>query len=241
MRKHSGTLGVSPSIQIREDALQKARRDRVAVWLKENEELAIAFTPDFYMDYVRHLESLHSFGQSEADLAVLGQVSQDPLAVNDAAIAQVAEQRRETLATVRRRLRAASFQARVMSAYDRKCALCGLQMELVHASHIVPVVFADSTDRTSNGVCLCVLHHLAYDNSLITFDDTYRVLINRTEMRRLEQRGLAGGRDAFVRGLRQGILLPRSVSDRPHVDYVRRGNEVRGWGHAETETVDEAW
>ncbi|MEW5989476.1 MAG: nucleotidyltransferase domain-containing protein [Chloroflexota bacterium] len=37
------------------------------------------------------------------------------------------------------------------------------------------------------------------------------------------------GLDNFQRNLRPTILLPQVISDRPHVEYIRIANRVRGW------------
>ncbi len=227
--RHMGTLGASPSLQIKQDALLKAAKTGFSPYNKGNQEIAIAFRPDFFVDYIRNMESLHSFGESERDLEVLDAVSYDPLAVNDEDIEIVSQPRRTVVASVRRKLRSAGFKLRVMDAYGHRCAMCDLQLKLVEAAHIIPVNHAASTDETQNGLALCVLHHRAFDRVLVTVDDSYRVVVNSRKLDRLSDIGYGGGRDSFEKNLRAEIIVPRVVSDRPHVDYLRLGNQVRGW------------
>ncbi|MEI2690954.1 MAG: hypothetical protein V9H69_15085 [Anaerolineae bacterium] len=52
-RKHLGPLGRSPSIQIRRPCLEKAQTAGFSPCDKGNREIAIAFRPDFFVEYVR--------------------------------------------------------------------------------------------------------------------------------------------------------------------------------------------
>jgi putative restriction endonuclease len=228
-RKHAGRLGASPSIQIREEFLRRAYQDGFAPCDKGNKEIAIAVRPDFFVEYVRHSESLHGFGDSDTDFEILDTVSRDPDAVNDEDLAKVSRPRQVTVASVRRRIRDNSFRNRVLTAYTFRCAACDLQLDLVEAAHIIPVSDERSTDETSNGVALCVLHHVAFDRALIRLSENYSVTVNDSEMQRLRDIRRGSGMDRFIRALRPLIILPPAVSDRPNINYIRIGNEVRGW------------
>ncbi|MDA2911949.1 hypothetical protein MYX04_13605, partial [Nitrospiraceae bacterium AH_259_D15_M11_P09] len=56
-RRHSRSLGFSPSMQIREQFLREAYEKVFSPCPKANREIAIAFRPDFFAEYVRSLES----------------------------------------------------------------------------------------------------------------------------------------------------------------------------------------
>lgn len=62
--KHLGAPGYSASFQIRAENLEKASLSGFSPCDKGNGEIAIAFRPDFFVEYVRNLESLHGFGES---------------------------------------------------------------------------------------------------------------------------------------------------------------------------------
>lgn len=226
--KHIGTLGFSPSIQIREEALRKAYRNGIAPWTKENNEIAISFRPDFFVEYIINLESLHSFGESSSDLNILEEVTESPETVNDLTLASVSSDRKVAVTNVKKKIRDNSFKSRVLTSYSNTCAFCGLQLKLIDAAHIIPVQH-DGTDETSNGISLCALHHRSYDRNLVTFNDEYQILVNENQIRKLSEKGLDGGFDSFLRGLRAIIHLPPTISDRPHVEYVKLANELRGW------------
>ena len=228
VRKHMGKLGASPSIQIREDALRKAYINGFEPCDKGNKEVAIAFRSDFFVEYLKNLESLHDFGQSAQDLAVLGEVAENP-EINDADITIQDIARKTTVVSVSKKLRDVSFRRRVLTAYGFRCAVCGIQLKLVEAAHIVPVNHVKSTDETRNGLALCALHHKAYDQALITIKDDYSVLLNQAQARELQKQKVAEGLTKFQQDLRPIIILPPAVSDRPHSEYVRIANDIRGW------------
>jgi putative restriction endonuclease len=69
----------SSSIQIREESLRKALLNGFALYDKGNAEIAVAFRPDFFVNYVELVEELHRFGESSTDaqslIAVVENVS----------------------------------------------------------------------------------------------------------------------------------------------------------------------
>lgn len=228
VHKHLGTLGFSPSIQIRETALRKAHLNGIATWEKENQEIAIAFRPDFLGEYVRNLEILHSFGESVQDLGVLEDVTTNPDIVNESEIETVTTSRRTTVFSVKKKIRDNSFKARILTSYNHRCAFCGIQLQLIDAAHIVPVQH-EGTDETSNGVALCALHHRAFDRNLVTFNTDYQILANPVQFKKLSDMGMDGGAKKFLDNLRAVILLPPAINDRPHVEYIKMANRIRGW------------
>lgn len=226
--KHSGRLGASPSIQIREEALRRAHQNTFAPWRKDNEEIAIAFKPEFIVEYIKNLTSLHSFGESEEVLEVLEEVSETPEAVNNLEIEGLNIERQTAIINVKKKIRDSSFKARVLTSYQNRCAFCGMQLKLIDAAHIMPVEH-NGSDETSNGISLCALHHRAYDRNLVTFNERYEIIQSEPSYQKLREIGLDGGLDRFVRDLRALILLPPAINDRPHVDNIRQANELRGW------------
>ena len=74
LHKHQGPIGYSPSIQLRERALDEAARNVFAIHNKGNEELAVAFRPDFLPTYLANVESLHKCGEFEGEIDLLQQL-----------------------------------------------------------------------------------------------------------------------------------------------------------------------
>lgn len=227
--KHMGILGSSPSIQIREAALRKAAINGIATADKGNNEIAVAFRPDFFIHYIENLEEIHNFGESSRDYEILEKILDNPERASDALIDRVSTRRKISIVTVSKKLREASFQARVLTAYGFECAFCGIQMKLIDAAHIVPVSLPDSSDITSNGISLCPLHHRAFDKAFVTFDEEYRIKLNDKELDKLKNAGRDGQMGRFLSELRSLIKVPPDTRDRPRRDFIDRANKFRGW------------
>ncbi len=230
LSKHIGTPGYSASFQIKIENLERAAISGFSPYDKGNGELAIAFRPDFFIEYVRNLESLHTFGESQRDFEILEEVTKNEVVPNEEIIQQVSVPRRITVQTISKKQRDNSFRARVLRAYNYRCAFSGIQLKLVEAAHIIPVGYETSTDETSNGIVLSYIHHKAYDHGLITFNEKYKIIYNEKEIRKLEEIRLHGGWEKFKRGLRPIIDVPPAATDRPNVAYIQTANKLRGWG-----------
>lgn len=227
--KHLGTPGWSSSLQIKEENLRNAHINGFSPCDKGNGEIAIAFTPAFFVEYVKNLEELHSIGESSEEFEILENVSDGTLELNNTVIQQISPTRQTAVVSISKKKRDSSFKERVLRAYGYACAFCSVQLKLIDASHILPVSVEDSTDETCNGIALCSLHHRAYDISLVTLNNNYQIIHNEKRFKKLTEIGHDGGADSFLRKLRPIINVPPSVNDRPLIEYINRSNEYRGW------------
>lgn len=223
---HTNQGSQSPSIQIREDALKGAHLKAFSVSVRNNGELAVAFRPEFLVDYILNSASLHERGTTSADLNLLNDVG----AVDDENIAAAStNERKLVISTIVRRFRAADFRSRVLNAYGRQCAFCGVQLRLIDAAHIIPVASDLSTDETRNGIALCKIHHSAYDQNLVSFAKDYSIQISSSERVKLSAENLLGGFDGFKKNLLSAIILPADRRDHPLADYVEKSRHIRRW------------
>ncbi len=227
--KHIGIPGYSSSMQIKEENLRKAHIYGFSACDKGNQEIAIAFRPDFFVEYVRNLEQFHNYGTAQQDFRILEEITEQKIELNNEVLQKIAEPRQKTLITINKKLRDNSFKSRVLTAYNHRCAVCNIQLKLVDAAHILPVSYETSTDETRNGIALCALHHRAYDASLITFGEKYQILHNTAKMKKLENIGHDGEMKRFMKDLRPFINIPPAIQDRPHIEYIQKANEIRGW------------
>jgi len=89
----------------------------------------------------------------------------------------------DRMQSVKVRINQSFFRSAVLSAYDGKCCLSGLDTpQLLIASHIKPWAKSDrATERTNprNGLCLCAIYDRAFDNGLLTIDTEYTVILSR--------------------------------------------------------------
>lgn len=230
VRRHRGAIGHSPSLQLRERALDDAVRDLFATHNKGNDELAVAFRPDFLATYVANVEQLHDCGEFEAEVELLQRLGDEAETMDEAAVRDVvAAPRRYAVVAARRALREIGFRNRVLAAYGHGCAMCTMQLRLLDAAHILPAAHPDSTDGTNNGVALCALHHRAFDRTLVTFDAEFRTHANEAMIQRLAAERRDGGLQAFRQALRPILALPPDRRDRPARHFVDSANELRGW------------
>lgn len=227
---HRNPLGSSPSIQIREEALERATLKGFAPHTRGNDELAIAFRPEFFAQYVENLEALHGCGQARHEIEMLEEIADSSGRLEEGEVTRrVAEARRSSVVSVTRWARAHDFSRRVLNAYEERCAMCGVQLRLLDGAHVLPVGHSESTDQTDNGVALCVTHHRAYDRALVGFDRSYRVGLNSRKVAELEMEDLDGGLHEFYSSLRPKLHVPGDVQDRPSKNLIGLANEVRGW------------
>ncbi len=226
--KHTGSLGSSPSIQIREEALRLATIRGIATHDKGNDEIAVAFKPNLLPAYVRDLERLHGLGDSPTAREALESVAEDPDTQPAGKLAGVPPDRQTVIITIAKKLRDSSFKDRVLSAYGNSCAFCNLQLKLIDAAHILPVA-EQGTDFTSNGLALCALHHRAYDRAFVTVNESYQIIVNERKLEEFQAVGLDGGYDAFQAALRPVIRVPPTKNDRPDAASIQTANQLRGW------------
>jgi putative restriction endonuclease len=139
--------------------------------------------------------------------------------------------RRRSVRTYNQLRREASFAARVLSVYGNRCAICGVQLRLLDAAHIVPVGLPGSTDETKNGIALCPTHHRSFDRGLIGITPEYRIELNGPKLAEMRRLGLIDGLEEFKTWSRVGdrIHLPDLATLRPDPEYLRRGLRTRGF------------
>ncbi len=226
--------GASPSVQIREDALRDAASRGFGFYRRgtRDGEFAVAFTPDGFMTYAKWQAEFHEFGRFPEEATVLREAaSQRALEEPERGVDLDrigSSGRKEVIRAVKERIGQANFRARVLAAYRHHCAMCGLQLELVEASHIVPV-HVNRDNSTRNGMCLCYLHHEAYDKALVAVDERYRVITNDLAFRRLRRINRNSRENEFLKFLQNRIVLPERQRDHPSPVLLREGLRIRGW------------
>lgn len=141
------------------------------------------------------------------------------------------KERRQVLQTVNRKIRDARFRANVLRAYSHRCCVCGVQLDLLDAAHIIPVEHQRGTDEIKNGLSLCALHHRAFDHALIGVRTDYTIACSEKEFRRLQSIGWHGGESEFKAALRDQILLPPKKEIYPAPEYLEFGQILRGWAN----------
>ena len=83
----------------------------------------------------------------------------------------------------RRRKRDPRFRLMVLDAYEGRCAVCGLDATLLDSPVAVEAAHVKShkhhgPDRVDNGLCMCALHHEAFDLGVLGLTPDHRVLVS---------------------------------------------------------------
>ncbi len=228
IQKHAGQSSSSPSIQVKEANLLNAHTHAFSAYDRANGELAVCFRPEFIIEYASNLERLHGLKTKDVEeVKILNKVDKVDDTEIEAKIKNNA--RKEVIASIKRKYREHDFRHRVLTAYAHTCACCGVQLKLVEAAHIIPVASDTSTDETTNGVSLCSLHHKAYDQNLLSFDEKYRIEVSNDSVVSLKKLGLVGGLASFQNQLREAIILPADKRDYPAPVYIKESRKVRSW------------
>lgn len=219
--------GRSPSFQIRRETIMAAAEPGFSAQSRGNHEIAIAFRPDFFATYVQELENLHGIARHAKDLKVLAAITDEP---TEEKIQDIPPgPRRIVLQQIQRKVRDQRFRRNVLQAYDFRCAMSGIQLNLLDAAHLIPVEHARGTDETKNGICLTAIHHRAFDQGLVGIRRDYTVVLNENRLGELKSLGWDGGVELFKSTLRDQILLPARRNFCPDTDYLLFGQTLRGW------------
>lgn len=124
---------------------------------------------------------------------------------------------------VLRKFRDVAFRRHVRNAYSNTCAVTGLRLingggrPEVQAAHIRPVE-ADGPDTVRNGIALTGTIHWLFDRGLLSFDDSYNIL--------LSPHGVPDDLDKLIRPERK-LILPHHPEHRPHTTYLKWHREHR--------------
>lgn len=96
-------------------------------------------------------------------------------------------ERKYALREMKMRLHQPAFRARVISAYETRCAICQLRHgKLLDAAHITPDSSIESTTSVTNGLALCKIHHAAYDVNIIGINADYVVKVREDVLKEID-------------------------------------------------------
>lgn len=130
------------------------------------------------------------------------------------------DQRRYAERMVLQRMHQPAFRSRVLSAYQRRCAVCELRkVPLLDAAHIEPDSAPDGLPIVTNGLSLCKIHHAAYDEQILGISPDYVVRVNPGVLEEVDGPMLTHGLQAMD-GRR--LWLPQRNADRPDRERLSR-------------------
>ena len=121
--------------------------------------------------------------------------------------------RRYVIRKTWQRIHQTAFRARVVTAYGESCALCQLKHRvLLDAAHIIADSDLHGEPIVPNGLCLCKIHHAAFDANLIGVSPDFAVRVRPSVLEETDGPMLQHG----LKDLEGGrIILPHRAQDRP--------------------------
>ena len=215
------------SLYSRFTAQKKASEQGIATYVDNDSQVIISFKPEYLGLYIENFQAMHlSNEQTLLQLIKKSDLSEE---TEKELGEQINIERKKFTVTHKRFKRDAGFKDRIYDVYGGRCAICSIQLELVEAAHIIPHSHEKGTDDIKNGVCLCALHHKAFDNGLIYIKDDYSIQINSSKVKYLEKIHRDGGISRFS-NLQQEekIKLPSSHIYYPSTDFIKIANHIRG-------------
>lgn len=114
----------------------------------------------------------------------------------------------------RQRLHQPEFRGRVLHAYANRCAVCTLgHAQLLDAAHIIGDSKVHGSAHVDNGLCLCTIHHAAYDANLLGISPDYQIHIGTKLLQEQNQGPILRHGLQAMNG--KPLNLPRHRNDRP--------------------------
>lgn len=212
------------SVYSRFSVQEEAGNSGISLYIDTRGQRVISFKPEYLGLYLENLESIHSLDQE--DLMSLVRRSDSPDTAGTPELVELGGERLTITHT--QYARDPRFRKSVYDAYDYRCAMCGIQLQLVEAAHIVPHSHEKGTDEVNNGVCLCALHHTAYDQSLIYFDETFQIKLNDSKLAYLVKIKRDSGLSTLLKMHFSHISLPRNQIHHPYIENIGIANSIRG-------------
>jgi hypothetical protein len=198
-------------------------------------QILVAFTPEHFLHFTGSTSSWFSY--TDVNTVEAMYLSTTAAALTEEEIHSLSEKRAKMVRTIYVWVRDSSFSRRVLKAYEYKCAITGLQLELPVAAHIMPVASGVKNDSVSNGISLSPTFHAALDDGLIYFayekDGTLRLKKNGKRSGYLRYRKWVGEAEMVLSYtlIDNGILkkyMPKDRDNWPDVNMIEEGNKWRG-------------
>ena len=205
----------------------KASKQGIAVYLDSTGQHVLALNPEYLALYAGNVEPMHESAESALKNIVVAHRATRSGAVSRRVVTLA---KRKIEITQTQYARSPQFREAVREAYQNRCAMCSVQLELIEAAHLVPHKHPQGLDTVPNGIALCALHHKSLDTGLVYLDLNYNIRINPVRQRYLARIQRIGGFGRFRRQLSEKITLPQDPSDYPLSENIELGNQLRGIG-----------
>jgi putative restriction endonuclease len=127
-------------------------------------------------------------------------------------------ERRYISRLTRQRLHQPEFRAKVLLAYETRCAVCQLRHgRLLDAAHIIGDREEGGDPIVTNGLTLCKIHHASYDANMLGISPDYTVHINRDLLKEVDGPMLKHGIQEMDQ---RALTVPAKRAERPDRDRL---------------------
>lgn len=191
----------SRNVQVRDGLLAEGRNTGWAVGeprsLQGTEEVRVASSPGNLMHFLRvsreaDREKLVGQWREAYFLSRVPNFATEGLPTQSAQLDQYVARERQRLARTRLS-RDARFGPLVREQFDYSCAVCGVQLEIVEAAHIIPAREPDGKDEIWNGLALCPSHHELFDARRFVIGQDLSLRVDYSVLEFLREGGRAAG------------------------------------------------
>lgn len=216
----------SISVYSRFNIQKKASQFGISNYVDSNKQSIISFSPEYLGLYLENFEFIHNLNNDE--LLELIKKSDDTNIDNS--YEEINFNENKFTITHTRYFRDENFRKTIYEAYGNKCAMCGMQLGIIEAAHIIPFSDEEGNNEIDNGICLCPLHHKAYDSGIIFFNEDFEILLNGEKVNYLIKMGLDSGLNNLEKISFKKLNLPDNPFFTPDPIKIKIANQKRGIG-----------
>ncbi len=211
------------SIYTRFSVQKEASISGISNYMDNNGNSVITFKPQYLGLYLENYEQIHYLDKNE----LLNLIEVSDKSNNDNSFEDVNFGKNKLTITHERFKRNPKFIKEVKEAYNHRCAMCGIQLECVDAAHIIPISDDLGIDEVENGICLCTLHHRAYDRGILFFDEDFKIKYNDEKINYLTKMKLDSGIHKLNSLTFEKIELPNNAMFYPNKRNIKIANSKR--------------
>ena len=231
---HAFSLNPSPNSGSSINAIQRLTKDttknRPSIYKANPQKISghafvIAMHSSMLTFYLKNMEELHSMNNEEDIISAMkgGTTNKEISSISsDEDLSEIS-----TKYWAQQRKRDPKFRKSVLTAYNSACCVCGRQLGIVEAAHIIPANHKATSNSVKNGLALCVEHHVLYDKAILMPDHNYKLIFNKMKAKKLRDLGLDTGLPEIEDFNGKRIKLPKNEKMHPCKENLRKGIELR--------------
>lgn len=183
-----------------------------------------------------YLENAEYFHDLSSEEEIRGLLRSHPLAFKDGGIGAnekfkvtIKGQREKFTYSRKAYPRDPKFKSWILDAYGNACCVCGRQLGLIQAAHIIPHSEPNcpSPDTVKNGIALCVEHHKLYDDALLLPAPQKKLFFNEERAEYLMKIKQDQGLDDVRKFAKKGFKHPKAAEHWPSDEYLKEGLKIR--------------